>query len=428
MLKKLFLRPPMGWNSYDNYDTAVNESQVLSNAEVLRRKLLPHGWEYVVVDIQWYAPAPGPLRDRFQYVPFAQLNMDEYSRLIPDPVKFPSSRGGAGFKPLADRIHAMGLKFGIHMMRGIPRAAAHAHSAVLGTDVTADMVADPASISRWNPDMYGVRDSREGQLYYDSLIELYESWGVDFITCDDICNTNMYPSGFEARHEIEMLSRAIGKARRDMVLSLSPGPALRSQSWVYGRYANMWRITDDLWDRWRLQKDMFDRCEQWQNQGRRGAYPDCDMLPLGWIGTNFSAAGGHSCGLTREEQRLMVTLWCIFRSPLMLGADLTRLDSWTESLLTNDEVLSLLDEGRTAHQLLRTEEEAVWVSQRLGSVHIALFNLSDEENIVSVPTTELPLAPAAIRCREVWTDEKVTFSLNIEEVMEPHSCRLYAVL
>ena len=121
------LRPPMGWNSYDYYDTNVTESEILQNAEFMAKHLKKFGWEYIVVDIQWYAHNTASMRDQYQYIPFGHNEMDEYGRLWPCPEKFPSSANGAGFKPLADKIHAMGLKFGIHIMRGIPRLAAHQH-------------------------------------------------------------------------------------------------------------------------------------------------------------------------------------------------------------------------------------------------------------------------------------------------------------
>ncbi len=296
----------MGWNSYDYYDTTVNEEQIKANADFMAANLKEYGWEYVneeqikanadfmaanlkeygweyvVVDIQWYAngagtkreqfqyipfddlemddygrlqPSPArfpssaggrgfqPLADyvhsRFQYIPFDDLEMDDYGRLQPSPARFPSSAGGRGFQPLADYVHSRGLKFGIHIMRGIPRKAAQEHLPVYGSAFTADMTADPASICGWNPDMYGVRNgihimrgiprkaaqehlpvygsaftadmtadpasicgwnpdmygvrnNEAGQAWYDSLIEMYAQWGVDFIKCDDICDSWLY--------------------------------------------------------------------------------------------------------------------------------------------------------------------------------------------------------------------------------------------
>ncbi len=376
--------PPMGWNSYDYYDTTVNEAQVRANADYMAAHLKDYGWEYVVVDIQWYAHGAGSQRNQYQYIPFSRLEMDEYSRLLPDPERFPSSRDGAGFAPLASYIHSLGLKFGIHIMRGIPRLAAHLHGKIKGTEVAADEIADPSSICGWNPDMYGVRNLPAGQAYYDSLLELYASWGVDYIKCDDICNTNLYPHRpYSARHEVEMLAKAIEKCGRPIVLSLSPGPALIEEAWHYETHANLWRITDDFWDRWDLLKDMFRRCELWQNHVSEGCYPDCDMLPLGALGKGF----GHErqTNFTPDEQRTMMTLWCIFGSPLMLGAELTKLDKETLALLTNEEVLAMRTPHCRPRQLVRDDKQAVWAAQNAdtGASYLALFNLSDEERIVT---------------------------------------------
>ena len=155
-----------------------------------------------------------------------------------------------------------------------PRAAAEKHLPVKGTFFTADMVADPSSICGWNPDMYGVRNTEAGQSYYDSLIEMYASWGVDFIKCDDICDSFIYRNdSFSGWHESEMLYKAIQKSNREIVLSLSPGPAHIDRAWQYCRYANMWRITDDFWDNWELLKNMFWRCELWQDHVKEGCLP-----------------------------------------------------------------------------------------------------------------------------------------------------------
>ncbi len=417
MLKQQFVRPPMGWNSYDCYDTTVNEAQVLANARALA-SLKDYGWEYVVVDIQWYAAKAGTQRDQFQYIPFGGVTMDEYGRLQPDEERFPSSRGGLGFKPLADQIHALGLKFGIHIMRGIPREAAHRHLPVLGAKDGADRVADPSSICGWNPDMYGVRNTASGQAYYDSIIRMYADWGVDYIKCDDICNTNIFPHNpYSAAHEIEMLHRALDKVDRDIVLSLSPGPAVVEKSWHYARHANMWRITDDFWDRWDLLADMFSRCEKWQDHVRMGCYPDCDMLPLGHIGVGFGHA--RETNFTPEEQQTMMTLWCIFRSPLMLGAEMTMLDDKTLRLLTNREVLELMDEGHRAWQEERDDDHAIWMSEGPEGTTAALFNLSDE------PRT-LTLRVPADSVKELWSGEGVAVQNGVLTVEIPaHGARLY---
>lgn len=122
--------PPMGWNSWDCFGAAVTEKEVLENAAYMAKCLKPFGWEYVVVDIEWYQPTA----TSHEYEPFSDLVMDRFGRLLPAENRFPSATGGLGFKPLADRIHAMGLKFGIHIMRGLPRMAAHRHLPIEGSD------------------------------------------------------------------------------------------------------------------------------------------------------------------------------------------------------------------------------------------------------------------------------------------------------
>lgn len=370
------LRPPMGWNSYDYYDTTVTEADIKANADYMAKYLKPYGWEYVVVDIEWYSYDTGSRRQEHQYIPFHKVEMDEYSRLFPCPDRFPSSVNGAGFKPLADYVHALGLKFGIHIMRGIPRAAAHAHTGLLGSDLTAADIANPYSICYWNPDMYGVYTNKpESQMYYDSLLALYAEWGVDFIKCDDICRMDAQSS----REEIRMLHRAIEKCGREIILSLSPGPAIPEEADFYHENANMWRITDDFWDNWPLLRDMFDRCKTWQGQVRPGGYPDCDMLPVGTIGKGFEHE--RLTRFTKEEQKTMLTLWCMAGSPLMLGAELPKLDEWTLGLLTNPHILDLMKDAQHAEEYFRSKDLILWKSTQAdsGETNLAVFNISDND-------------------------------------------------
>lgn len=423
---KFAITPPMGWNSYDYYDTTVNEEQVKANADYMAANLKEYGWEYIVVDIEWYSHDAGSQRDKHQYIPFWKVEMDEYSRLFPCPDRFPSSTEGNGFKPLADYVHNLGLKFGIHIMRGIPRIAAHTHTKILGTNKTANEIAIPDSICSWNPDMYGVNPKEDGaQEYYDSIFKLYAEWGVDFIKCDDICRMDV-PS---AKKEIEMLYKAIQKCGRPMVLSLSPGPAKIEEAWHYEKYANMWRITDDFWDNWKLLANMFERCEIWQNHVTEGCYPDCDMLPLGILGKGFGEE--YMTKFTKEEQVTMMTLWSIFRSPLMLGAEMTTMDEWTISLLTNKEVLRLLSKSKGAKQIERDEKHAIWYTEDIDdeSVYLALFNLEEDSKTITVSAELLDMDTFVGKtfC-ELWTKEKIickdsAFSAEVER----HGAKLYKI-
>lgn len=428
------ITPPMGWNSYDYYDTTVTEEQIRANADYMAKHLKEYGWQYVVVDIEWYSNDAGTKREKYQYIPFGDDQMDEWSRLQPSPKRFPSSADGSGFTALAEYVHNLGLKFGIHIMRGIPRKAAEQHCAVLGTEVTADVIADPSSICIWNPDMYGVRNTKEGQAYYDSIIQMYADWGVDFIKCDDICDSRLYPGDdFSGWHETQMLHKAIMKCGRPIVLSLSPGPAHIDRAWQYCKYANMWRITDDFWDTWELLKNMFWRCEMWQDHVSKGCFPDCDMLPLGKLGGGFGH-GEWDCRFNKEEQKTMMTLWCMFHSPLMIGAELTKMDDWTLSLLTNQELLNLMNENCHGTQLVRDESKAIWKNKndKTGVLHVALFNLSDEDDTLSITLEELEEdldENKTYNLHEIWdkTDARVDNG-RIEAVVPAHGVKVYRIV
>ncbi|MBR5089908.1 MAG: glycoside hydrolase family 27 protein, partial [Ruminiclostridium sp.] len=264
---------PMGWNSWDCWGAAVSEDTVRKNADFIAKHLKQFGYEYVVVDIQWSEPKAA----NHEYHPFTELSMDGFSRLIPAENRFPSAEGGKGFAPLADYIHSLGLKFGIHIMRGIPRQAVHQNTKILHSEKTAREIAKTDSICTWNTDMYGVDPSKEGaKEYYDSIFRLYAKWGVDFIKCDDIARE--FP---HAEEELKLISRSLDECPIDMVLSLSPGPAPLEKAELFKQISNMWRITDDFWDKWELLYAMFERCEKWCTHTGAGHWPDADMLPVG---------------------------------------------------------------------------------------------------------------------------------------------------
>ena len=423
---RVALTPPMGWNSWDCYGPAVNEEQLLANAEYMEKHLKSYGWKYVVCDIQWSEPRAG--QEGWDYIPFAPLTLDEYGRQIPAENRFPSSAGGKGFRPIADKIHDMGLLFGIHIMRGVPRLAVHRQLPVLGTDgITCDRIAHPNSVCKWNTDMYGVDYRKPGaQEYYDSIFALYASWGVDFVKVDDIANLEAYPQNpYGAEKEIEMIRHAIDKSGRDMVLSLSPGPAVIEKAWHMRKFANMWRMTGDFWDNWKSLKAMFERCEVWQRQVSTGCWPDCDMLPFGHISITTDGKG-HWTYFTRDEQRTVMTLWCIFRSPLMMGGEMRDNDQWTLDLLTNEEVLRVLNHTSGGEQIYRTDEKAAWKSvDEDGSVYAALFNIGDEEAEVSVTFEELELSGKK-KLRDLWQKADLgDAEEKISAVIPPHGAVLY---
>ena len=387
--------PPMGWNSWDCYGAAVTEDTVRANADWMAAHLKPFGWEYVVVDIQWYQPTASS----HAYEPFSDLTMDRHGRLLPAVNRFPSAARGKGFRPLADYVHSLGLKFGIHIMRGLPRMAAHRHLPVADSEYTCADAADPNSICAWNPDMYGLRaDHPAAAAYYNSIFRLYAEWGVDFVKCDDIARE--YP---RCRREIELISEACRGCGRDIVLSLSPGPAPLEQAEHLKQYANMWRITDDFWDEWELLLAMFERAEKWCVHAGPGHWPDADMLPVGALRQCYADKGWTR--FTQAEQRTMMTLWCIMRSPLMIGGDLPQSDAFTLSLLTNPGILAMETESYCAHPLRRCDEEAVWMAPRQDGtgVYLAAFNLSGKKRRIDLSGLGLPFRSA----RELWSGKAV---------------------
>lgn len=343
--------PPMGWNSWDCYGPSVTEAEVKANADYMARHMKSFGWQYVVVDIQWYEP----LAKAHGYRPNAELVMDLYGRLLPALNRFPSAAGGKGFKPLADYVHHLGLKFGVHIVRGIPRQAVRGNTPVLGTNLRAQDVANTESICPWIDDMYGVKaDTAGGQAYYDSVVKQFAEWGVDYVKADDMSaftadeNTGADQSRLS---EIAALGRAIRKSGRPMVLSLSPGPSAPSQVELLRKSAQLWRISGDFWDRWVDLRKQFDLGRKWTGHTGPNGWADADMLPLGRIAIRGERGNDRMSLLTRDEQVTLMTLWAIFRSPLMMGGDLPSNDEFTLKLLTNREVLAVNQQSTKNREL-----------------------------------------------------------------------------
>lgn len=368
--------PPMGWNSWDCYGPTVTESEVKANADYMARFLKPYGWNYVIVDIRWYVgndKAHGYNETDPDYV------VDEYGRFQPAENRFPSAAGGKGFKPLADYVHSKGLKFGIHIMRGIPVIAVKNNLPIKGTEVRARDIYSEKDQCRWLHDMYTILPDRKGaQEYYNSLFDLYASWGLDFVKVDDL-SSPIYFSG-----EVEMIRKAINRTGRKIVLSTSPGETPLSAAEHVRQNANMWRTVGDFWDSWQQLKEHFAVFERWNQWRSFGAYPDGDMLPLGHIGIRAERGNPRMSAFTMDEQYTLMTLWTIFKSPLMFGGNLPDNDDFTLSLLTNKNVLKVLNESKHNRPLFRDDEKAAWVADAAlsGEKYLAVFNIADQKTAV----------------------------------------------
>jgi len=410
--------PPMGWNSWNSFATTITEAQALENAAIMAKRLLPFGYDVFTVDIQWYEPNA----TSYEYRKDAQLAMDAHGRLVPAPNRFPSSKDGAGFKSLADRIHALGLKFGIHVMRGIPRQAVQANAPILGTALRARDIADTNSTCTWNGDMYGVDMTKPGaQAYYDSVFKQYAAWGVDFVKMDDMARP--YDQHWR---EIEAAHRAIAASGRPIVLSLSPGETDLRWAEHVPRHAQMWRISDDFWDEWKLLAAQFQRLEDWNPSMGPGAWPDADMLPLGRL-----ALGARDTRFTPDEQRTLMTLWCIARSPLIMGGDLRHLDANTLALLTNPEVLAVNQRGRHNRPQRAEAGTRIWTARaaRDDALHyLALFNTSDAAKEIAFDLARLDLGDRRVAVRDLWARRELgTVTGTLRATLPAHGAVLYAV-
>lgn len=422
----------MGWNSWDCYGTTVTEAEVLANAEFMAENLLRFGWDTVVVDIAWYDPAAraGGYNENPGVV------LDAWGRQLPAVNRFPSAADRAGFGPLADRVHKLGLRFGLHIMRGIPRAAVAAALPVLGLPgVTAADIADPESVCSWNPDNLGLNHAHPGaQAYYDAQVAQFAAWGVDFIKADDMLAP--YHS-----LEIEAYALAIERSGRPITLSLSPGTDLSLAHREHlSANASLWRVSDDLWDRWEDILDQFGRLARWAPHQRAGAWADADMLPLGRIGIRAERGDDRMSRLTPDEQRTMLTLWCLARSPLMFGGDLPSTPASTLDLLTNPAVLRMHRDSHDQRELWREGDTVVWSSvagaagvdsdagtsaggQPAGR-YAAVFNTGELTRNIRLPLSALG-APAGAAATDLWTGEHLEVADEALTLLVPaHGCRL----
>lgn len=410
-------RPPMGWNSWDCFGGSVTEAEVLENAEYMAEHLREHGWDTVVVDIQWYEPDPGS----HDYRPVSEAVIDAWGRPLPAPGRFPSAADGS-FRALAERVHALGLRFGVHLMRGVPRVAVERDLPVLGADATCGSIADTSSVCPWNPDNYGVDMTRPGaQEYYDSVVAQLAEWGVDYLKLDDV----LYPP-IEAA-EIAAISRAIDRSGRPIVLSLSPGKQLSlAHLDTLREYAQLWRISDDFWDDWGALREQFQRAARWAPHQREGMWADADMLPLGRIGIRGHVGRDRLSRFTLDEQRTLVTLWCLMRSPLMFGGHLPDTPAETMGLLRNTEVLSFLD-GDGGREIVRDGDLVMWSARAAGGEYRAVFWHGDEPKRMRVHGADLGCG-GFTRAVDVWSGEELRVEGDAVEVDVPaHGVRLLRV-
>jgi hypothetical protein len=421
--------PPMGWNSWDAYAFSLDEAQYMANATVLAG-VKQYGWQYAVIDEGWYFENPLAKREDLKY------DLDANGRLIPVASRFPSAAEGAGFKPLVEWTHAQGLKFGIHIIRGIPRVAYDQNMPIAGTSFHAVDAGDKEDACPWDGTTYGVKNNAAGQAYYDSIIALYASWGVDFLKVDCIADHTYKPD------EIKMIAAAIQKSGRPIVLSLSPGPTALEHASVVTPNSQMWRIMDDMWDAWSFPKGVpwgpngvvaaFDTLAAWQPYAKPGNWPDADMLPWGSLRPHPGWGDARQSRLTQDEEKTQFTLWAMARSPLILGANLTELDDFTKSLITNKDVIAIDQHAYESHPLKNLpvgwEKMRVWVATGAADGNelkfIAFFNLDEQPATVKASWKELGLK-TPLTMRELYGGAALKASSSVEVTLPAHGSALF---
>jgi hypothetical protein len=351
--------------------------------------------------------------------------------------RFPTSANGAGFKPLADWVHAQGLKFGIHIVRGIPKQAVERNLPIAGTSFHATDAADLSSPCGWDDGNWGVADNAAGQAYYDSMLKLYAGWGLDYLKVDCISDHPYRPT------EIRQIAAAIGKTGRPIVLSLSPGPTQLEHAAEVAKYAQMWRITNDHWDGWSFPRHPgddeypfglrgeFDRLAKWFPYVKEGNWPDADMLPWGWLGPHPGMGEPRQSRLTHDEQQTEFTLWAIARSPLILGANLTKLDDFTRSLITNKEVIEINQkawESKPVKDLpAGFENVRVWRAAsgvKIG-VHddVAFFNLDDKP--VTLHFIWKQMGARGTEVHNLWDGKSMKAADSVVLTLPAHGSAIY---
>ncbi|KAM5561305.1 alpha-galactosidase [Rosa sericea] len=418
--QELASTPPRGWNSYNAISWTITEEEFLQNAEIISKKLLPHGYEYVVVDHLWY-------RRNVTGASVDSLGVDvidEWGRPMPDPDRWPSSRGGKGFTEVADRVHKMGLKFGISVMRGINTQAVKDNTHIL--DPLSGNVYDYFNGKIWTAQDIGIKERtcarmqngfmsvdttlQAGRFFLADLYQLYANWGVDFVKQDCVFGNDLDMN--EIYHASWLL-----RNQRPILYSVSPGiGATPMMAKSVSSVVNMYSINRDDWDDWGDVVARFDVARDFAAANMIGAnssWPDLDMLPLGWlIGSN---EGPHRMtNLTLEEQRTMMTLWCMAKSPLMFGGDVRKLDDTTYSLLTNPTLLEInsFSSNNKEFPYIKSEGLRSWVATgRQGEIYIALFNLDSKKTTITAQKSDLAKAlpgttlttRASCKGKEVWS-------------------------
>ena len=365
MMIEFELPPPMGWYSGFSNDPTT-ESSLLTATTYISEYLKAFGYEYIIIDDSWYAGGES----------------NEHGFYIPTATQFTSAENGIGFKLLADYIHRLKLKFGLHISPYVP------DSAVLKNICLPDGKTHIGEITKLVNDQYVIDFDKFGAAsYYEYLFKLYASWGVDLIYID-LTQFNY--------DDLSYISDALKSCDRNMLLYVA-SPIINYDEVDYiSQYANMWPISDTFLNGWSDILKAFELCKLWNPVVGNNSWP---ILPF--------IASELKNRFTPDEQMTLLTLCAIFKSPIILDGNFKDLPDEIQTLLTNMDVLSLLKHSHAAYELYHTDEHITWTTQAPdGSRYLAIFNTTDESFVI---TTNLGL-PSTYKLYDLWTHE------NLEEV------------
>jgi len=436
-IEPLAQTPPMGWNSFDSYGVYLHEKAALENVEAFAEKLKPYGYEYFVIDAGWFGEFKLQEGTKFPAEKHAaKMKFNEFGLLQPSDTYFPN-----GMQHIIDRCHELGLKFGLHLMRGIPRAAVKENTPVKGTKYFAQDIADTTSICSWNRQNYGVDMSKPGaQEFYNSLMNQMAGWGVDFIKYDDIVP---FPE------EVKAVANAIAQCGRPMILSLSPGGKVDPNHLEAFQKGHMLRVTPDIWDEQKGINECFEAWHKWQGKERAGFWIDMDMIPFGQLQmmspkpagvtgnetkselamkiksgeiASFEQLAGKGFNrwseFTKDQMYTFITLRALSASPLMMGGDLPTLDDFSLKLITDKDILECNQNGVMGHLVYEANGIEIWKTPKQNSKGgwIGIFNRNNELKSVSFKDENFgsEFTPSS-KLFDIWNNKEVTgleFEIN----------------
>jgi alpha-galactosidase len=404
------LTPPMGWSSWNCWGDAVSQDKVLSSARAMAAKgLRDHGWTYINIDDGWQGPRGGA------------FNAIQPNKKFPD------------MKALGDELHALGLKLGIYSSPWRGTYAGYPGGSSDNADGTYPWVVsgDVNEFYKLNKDPKApdakpnwVNWTFGAHSFATNDARQWAAWGVDYLKYD------WFPN--DVPHVAEMTD-ALRATGRDIVYSLS-NTGLYDNAPDYVRLANVWRTTGDIVDTWdSVSRNGFSQ-DRWAAYTGPGHWSDPDMLVLGQVGWGPDL---HATRLTPDEQYSHMSLWCLLSSPLLLGCDLSQLDDFTLSLLTNDEVLAIDQDplGKQATQFSNLDGKVVYAKTLAdGSIAVGLFNRGETETTITLkwgPWGNLPTphTGTTFRVRDLWRQQDLgDFKDHFETKVAPHGVVLVRLI